>query len=238
MHSEETLNEQIEKIIKIKNIKNLDIKKKLKLIIGKSNRIAKYKSELKSLYQEKINKDDKKHMKMLYDIWFHFFKDEKDIHDIDKKWRKINNFNIILIIVNIGFQGKDPLTDFRGSGLLGLKHLWQFSLIEPKSDRVFKVATDKKTWYFFAATGINISGKVIEFIEQGNCDKFFYEQNEDINLYLFTQKLYNEFFCKFNDMWIERGYTDFMKVNSTLEEFMKTRTKYIFENLIMNKKLF
>jgi hypothetical protein len=39
-------------------------------------------------------------------------------------------------------------------------------------------------------------------------------------------------------MWIERGYTDFMKVNSTLEEFMKTRTKYIFENLIMNKKLF
>ena len=49
MHSEETLNEQIEKIIKIKNLKNLDIKKKLKLIIGKSNRIAKYKSELKSL---------------------------------------------------------------------------------------------------------------------------------------------------------------------------------------------
>ena len=52
---------------------------------------------MKSLYQEKINKDDKKHMKMLYDIWFHFFNDDKDINDIDKKWRKINNFNIILI---------------------------------------------------------------------------------------------------------------------------------------------
>ena len=141
-------------------------------------------------------------------------------------------------IVNLGFQGKDPLTDFRGSGLLGLKHLWQFCLIDVRAENVFKVATDKKTWYFFAATGINVSGKVIEFIEEGNCDKFFYEQNEDINLYLFTQKLYNEFFVKFNDMWVERGYTDFMKVNSTLEEFMETRVNNIFSKFIENKKLF
>ena len=35
---------------------------------------------------------------------------------------------IFMYIVDIGFQGKDPLTDFRGSGLLGLKHLWRFSL--------------------------------------------------------------------------------------------------------------
>ena len=82
------------------------------------------------------------------------------------------------------------MTDFRGSGLLGLKHLWQFNIADSRAEKVFKVGTGQKTWYFFAATGINISGKVIEFIEEGKCDKYFYEQNEEINFYLFTQKLY------------------------------------------------
>ena len=148
------------------------------------------------------------------------------------------NFFIIINIVNIGFQGKDPLTDFRGSGLLGLRHLFQFTITDPRVDNIFKVATNQQTWYFFAATGINISGKVIGFIEQGNCDNYFYEKNEEINLYFFTQKLYNEFFNGFNDMWVERGYTDFMKVNSTIEEFMNTKANDIFQKLIRKKKFF
>ena len=125
------------------------------------------------------------------------------------------------------------MTDFRGSGLLGLRHLWQFNIADSRAEKVFKVGTGQKTWYFFAATGINISGKVIEFIEEGKCDKYFYEQNEEINFYLFTQKLYNEFFYEFNELWIERGYTDFMKVNSTLEEFMMLKADNIFHKLIV-----
>ena len=144
----------------------------------------------------------------------------------------------IYIIVNIGFQGKDPLTDFRGSGLLGLKHLWQFSLYDLRSQNVYKIATNEKTWYFYAATGINITGKVIQFIEENNCDKYFYDKNNDINLYNFTQILYNEFFVGFNNMWIERGYTDFMKVNSSLEEFMGTKAKNIFQHILNGKKVF
>ena len=38
-------------------------------------------------------------------------------------------------------------------------------------------------------------------------------------------------------MWIERGYTDFMKVNSSLEEFMEKRAKELYENL-NTKKVF
>lgn len=194
---------------------------------------------MKDLYEEKINKDNKAHMKMLYDIWFHHYPNDKDIQDIDKKWRKWNILNNFIInIVNIGFQGKDPLTDFRGSGLLGLKHLWQFNMMDPRAENVFNVATNQKTWYFFAATGINISGKVIEFIEKGNCDKYFYELKEEMNLYLFTQKLYNEFFNGFNELWVERNYTDFMKVNTLLEEFMEIKAKDIFLKLIKNSKLF
>ena len=145
---------------------------------------------------------------------------------------------IFFILVQIGFQGKDPLTDFRGSGLLGLKHLWQFSVYDLRSENVFKVATEEKTWYFYAATAINITGKVIQFIEEGKCDKYFYDNNNEINLYNFTQKLYNEFFVEFNNMWVEKGYTDFMKVNNSLEEFMEKRSKNIFNKIISIKKIF
>ena len=141
-------------------------------------------------------------------------------------------------IVDIGFQGKDPLTDFRGSGLLGLKHLWQFSLYDLRAEEVYKVGTGEKTWFFYAATGINITGKVIQFIEESNCDEYFYDKNDEINLYNFTQFLYNEFFVGFNNMWVENGYTDFMKVNTTLEEFIEKKANGIFKEIIASKKIF
>jgi hypothetical protein len=74
--------------MQIKKITSSDFKKKLKFIFLKSNRIYKYKDELKKLYTEKIDKDNKQQMKMLYDIWSHHFPNDKNIQDIDKKWRK------------------------------------------------------------------------------------------------------------------------------------------------------
>ena len=107
-----------------------------------------------------------------------------------------------------------------------------------RAKNVYKVATDEKTWYFYAATGINITGKVIQFIEEGYCDKYIYDNNIDTNLYDFTQNIYNEFFVGFNNMWIEKGYTDFMKVNSSLEEFIEIKAKLIFQQIIISKKVF
>ena len=144
----------------------------------------------------------------------------------------------IFYIVKLGFQGKDPLTDFRGSGLLGLKHLWHFSLRDSRANQVFKVATDNKTWYFYAATGINISGKVIQFIEENDCDKYFFENLSTIDMYSFTQTLYNEFFWGFNKFWVEKKMTDIMQVNSMLEKFMETRAKIIFKKFFYIKRFY
>ena len=101
-----------------------------------------------------------------------------------------------------------------------------------RADEVYKVATGEKTWYYYAACGINISGKVIQFIEERDCDNFFYDNNQEINLYNFTQCLYNEFFVGFNNMWLEKKQFDIMKVNSFLEEFMEKRARSIFQRLI------
>ena len=123
-------------------------------------------------------------------------------------------------------------------GLLGLRHLWYFSLNDIRAENVFNVATNDKTWYYYAACGINITGKVIQFIEEKECEKFFYDLNEEINLYNFSQSLYNEFFVGFNNMWMEKNNFNLMMVNYYLEEFMENRAKYIFFNLLLLKKKF
>ena len=106
-----------------------------------------------------------------------------------------------------------------------------------RAEQVFRVAVGEKTWYYYAATGIIISGKVIQFIEGKDCDKFFYDK-KDINLYNFSQNLYNEFFVGFNNMWIEKRINNIMLVNSSIEEFMENRAKNIFQRLIQMKKVF
>ena len=239
IHTEPEITQKVEEISRIKNLPSLTFKTKLKSIFMKSNKITKYKKDLITLYEEKIDKNNIQHMNMLYDIWLRFNRYDRNIMPIDKKWSKYIKNNIFLfIIANIGFQGNDPLRDFRGSGLLGLRHLWYFSLNDSRADRVFQVATGEKTWYYYAAGGINISGIVIRFIEGKDCDNFFYDNNNTIDLYNFSQCLYNEFFVGFNDMWIQKGHFDIMRFNSTLEEFMEYRAKLIFQRLIQMKKVF
>ena len=56
----------------------------------KSNQITKYKKDLILLYEEKIDRNNQQHMKMLFDIWLRFNKNDRNIKPIDKKWSKKN----------------------------------------------------------------------------------------------------------------------------------------------------
>eukprot|EP01065_Artemidia_motanka_P008279 TRINITY_DN14138_c0_g1_i1.p1 TRINITY_DN14138_c0_g1~~TRINITY_DN14138_c0_g1_i1.p1 ORF type:complete len:254 (+),score=88.73 TRINITY_DN14138_c0_g1_i1:99-860(+) len=78
----------------------------------------------------------------------------------------------------IGFQGKDPATDFRGGGILGLLHLVFFAENYPQQARqVVDDAgfTDERAasmrWYLFAVTGINITLKIFNFAGEGKLNK-------------------------------------------------------------------
>lgn len=124
------------------------------------------------------------------------------------------------------------MTDFRGSGLLGLKQLHHFVVAEERMREVYQVATSEKTWYFFAAAGINISGKLIQFITDGNCDELFFKN--EITLMSFSHSLYANLFFGFNSMWIEKKYTDYMKFNLALDEFMKEKALNIYKTIALD----
>ena len=244
MHQENDITQKVEEISQIKNINSPIFKFKLRSIFIRKNQITKYKKELAMLYEQKIDKNNKNHIQMLLDIWNRFIKNNHNINIIDQKWSKyIIIFiyklkNIFINIAKIGFQNKDPLSDFRGMGLLGLRHLWYFSLYDMRSENVFNVATNDKTWYYYAACGINITGRVIQFIEGNSCEKYFYDLNEEINLYNFTQCLFNEFFVGFNSMWLQKNNFNLLMVNTYLEEFMEKKANNIFFKILLLTKKF
>ena len=78
----------MEEISQIKNIPSPIFKFKLLSIFTRKNQITKYKKELAVLYEEKIDKNNNNHIKMLFDIWARFNKNDSNIKLIDQKWSK------------------------------------------------------------------------------------------------------------------------------------------------------
>lgn len=58
----------------------------------------------------------------------------------------------------------DPATDFRGSGFLGFMQLLNMCTSPESKDKaleMYKASTVKEQWFFFAVTGINITQKLL-----------------------------------------------------------------------------
>lgn len=101
VHTEEDIDRKIIEICQIKSIDDPDFRSKLKEIFMRSNSLTKYKKDLSSLYEEKINKNNKEHMKMLVDIWRHFNPKDPKINEIDEKWRKFEFYLNKITFINI-----------------------------------------------------------------------------------------------------------------------------------------
>ena len=70
--------------------------------------------------------------------------------------------------IDIGFQGADPATDFRGSGITGLDQLLSMvtdPVYKKMALEMYERSTKEEHWYFFAVTGINITQKLINTLK-------------------------------------------------------------------------
>ena len=76
----------------------------------------------------------------------------------------------------IGFQGKDPGTDFRGMGLLGLEQLQWFATHDGNGAREVLNEANHETRYFpMCATGINISCLCLEMLRESRLHRLLFE---------------------------------------------------------------
>ena len=116
----------------------------------------------------------------------------------------------------IGFQGTDPSTDFRGMGYLGLYSLLQFARSDPAQARIFLKKSlgpvgNTMKFYPFSCCGIQIGFFLSQLIEERKMDRWFYtiEQVEDkraksvqrsavLDVY---NSIFRQLFALFDECW-------------------------------------
>ncbi|XP_013632924.1 PREDICTED: ELMO domain-containing protein C [Brassica oleracea var. oleracea] len=95
------------------------------------------------------------HQEALKGLWKLSFPEEELHAIVSEQWKEM------------GWQGKDPSTDFRGGGFISLENLLYFAKRFPKSfqDLLRKQVGDRSVWeYPFAVAGINITFMLIQML--------------------------------------------------------------------------
>ncbi|XP_038875760.1 ELMO domain-containing protein A-like isoform X1 [Benincasa hispida] len=96
------------------------------------------------------------HQEALRTLWNVAFPEEELRGLISEQWKEM------------GWQGKDPSTDFRGGGFISLENLLYFARNFPKSfqDLLRKQEGDRSLWeYPFAVAGVNITFMLIQMLD-------------------------------------------------------------------------
>lgn len=96
------------------------------------------------------------HQEALRALWYAAFPGEQLHGLISEQWKEM------------GWQGKDPSTDFRGGGFISLENLLYLARNFPKSfqDLLRKQEGDRAMWeYPFAVAGVNITFMLIQMLD-------------------------------------------------------------------------
>ncbi|XP_057492037.1 uncharacterized protein LOC130777644 [Actinidia eriantha] len=96
------------------------------------------------------------HQEALRALWNAAFPEEELCGLVSEQWKEM------------GWQGKDPSTDFRGGGFISLENLLYFARKFPKSyqDLLRKQEGDRAMWeYPFAVAGVNITFMLIQMLD-------------------------------------------------------------------------
>ncbi|XP_073119059.1 uncharacterized protein [Henckelia pumila] len=98
----------------------------------------------------------REHQEALRELWRAAFPKEELCGLISDQWKEM------------GWQGKDPSTDFRGGGFISLENLLYFARNFPRSfqDLLRKQEGDRAMWeYPFAVAGVNITFMLIQMLD-------------------------------------------------------------------------
>jgi ELMO/CED-12 family len=103
------------------------------------------------------DKQNEQHEAMLMDLWKTMFPDKELDARVSEEWKKL------------GFQGTDPATDFRGMGIVGLKHILYIGKVY--TDNYRQMASEQQSrkdhYYPTSVAGIYISQMLFELLEFG-----------------------------------------------------------------------
>lgn len=132
---------------------------------------------------------------------------------------------------NIGFQGDDPKTDFRGMGLLGLENLLYFAKEYNTAARhILSHSHHPKHGYSFAIVGINLTHMTYRLLMEGCAKTHMFNvcasspmESQRRPMLKHFHHLYSYLFVEFDKFWLSEKPKDVMEFN---------RIRDLFENNI------
>ncbi|XP_078602842.1 ELMO domain-containing protein 2-like [Branchiostoma floridae x Branchiostoma japonicum] len=163
--------------------------------------------EVEGVRAEAYSSDNQEHENMLLQLWDHLMPDTSLESRITKQWG------------DIGFQGDDPRTDFRGMGMLGLHNLFFFADQQSELARqVLQHSHHPQYGYSFAIVGINITSLAYSLLVRGKLRTHFYNFPSPPKLNHF-HLLYCHLLVEFDKFWLAEKPRDVM-------EFTRIRNKF------------
>ncbi|KAK2817175.1 hypothetical protein Q5P01_025366 [Channa striata] len=201
----------VDQIIKEKNIKpqkDPQFKENLHICLLQITGYSSLFISVEDLRKEVFNSENAEHEAMLLKLWDLLMPTVKLESRITKQWG------------DIGFQGDDPKTDFRGMGLLGLINLVFFSEnYTDKARQVLSHANHPKLGYSYAIVGINLTEMAYSLLRSGALKPHFY------NTVLGTPELchFHQLYCylayEFDKFWVAEEPESIMHFNQYREKF-------------------
>ncbi|CAB4064321.1 ELMOD [Lepeophtheirus salmonis] len=159
--------------------------------------------------------DNLEHEKKLVELWELLRPDFPLQKRVTKQWQ------------DVGFQGEDPKTDFRGMGILGLENLLYFAReFNSPAKHILSHSHHPKHGYSFAIVGINITHMAYTLLQDGSLKSHLWNVTEGRNTIDHFHHFYSYLFIEFDKFWLSEKPKDIMEFN---------RIRDLFENDIRNK---
>lgn len=154
--------------------------------------------------------ENSEHEAQLKQLWDSLKPDTALKSRITKQWTEI------------GFQGDDPMTDFRGMGLLGLQNLLYLVTQYPSvAKQLLSHSHHPKHGYSFAIVGINITGLAYSLLVAGHLKTHFYNVVQGQPHLQHFHQVYCVLFYEFDKFWIQENPRDIMEFNRVKQKFQR-----------------
>ncbi|CAG2055284.1 unnamed protein product [Timema podura] len=171
--------------------------------------------EVERLRTIQYDADDSSHEDKLLKLWGLLMPDVHLKSRVTKQWQEI------------GFQGDDPKTDFRGMGILGLENLIYFAEEYPgPASHVLSHSHHPQYGYAFAIVGINLTFMAYHLLKDGLAKTHVYNVSKIFPAIKVFHQLYCYLFYEFDRFWIEskpRNVMDFSFIKDRFENSIRTK---------------
>jgi len=205
----------VKDVILVKKIKSTQgFKDNFTHVINQLTSFEKFYIELDNLRTQKYCSDDANHEKILLELW-DLMQPGRELTE-----RKCKDWG------DIGFQGEDPATDFRGMGILGLKNLVYFAKIFNKQAlKALQHSHHPKYGYSYAIVGINITSMTYDLVDRGLLKSQFFMFIDNNQPYCFNNyitlfnQIYSYLLSSFDEFWIKSEPENVMMFGEIRKKF-------------------